>query len=364
MLRVSVTRGDVDVVGFESSFEMFSEIVGELRDGEVGGWSAARLEEHLEVGGRELMRRLFQDHLDLRAVREERVDLVVDSDAVPRGTVESGHGRPLATVFGEVIVTRHAYRRRGASNLHPADAVLNLPGEKHSHGLRRLAAIESSRGSFDEAVDALARATGQRPGKRLMQDLTERAAVDFDEFYASRKLAAGGQGDVLVLSMDGKGIVVRPEALRAATAAAVAAGKGLGLSSPERRNRKRMAEIGAVFDITPSVRTAGDIMPRPDAIRPKPPPPAVHGKWLVASITDDTATVIGQVFAEADRRDPDRARRWIALVDGNNHQLDRIRAEATDRGIDVTIVVDLCRPRCYPNSGLGGGAGRPAGGAG
>jgi len=31
----------------------------------------------------------------------------------------------------------------------------------------------------------------------------------------------------------------------------------------------------------------------------------------------------------------------VALVDGNNHQINRIEAEAADRGVDVTIVVDL-----------------------
>ena len=99
---------------------------------------------------------------------------------MPRPTTETGHSRSLATLFGAVQVTRMAYRKRGRPNLHPADAALNLPEEKHSHGLRRLAAIESSRGSFDAAVDAIERATGQRLGKRQVEDLASRAAVDFD----------------------------------------------------------------------------------------------------------------------------------------------------------------------------------------
>jgi hypothetical protein len=40
-----------------------------------------------------------------------------------------------------------AYRAPGARNVHPLDAELNLPEEKQSHGLRKLAAIESPRGS-------------------------------------------------------------------------------------------------------------------------------------------------------------------------------------------------------------------------
>jgi len=70
--------------------------------------------------------------------------------------------------------------------------VLNLPTEKQSHGLRKLAAVESSRGSFDEAVQALARATGQQLGKRQVEELAALAAVDFESFYATPLLAPPG----------------------------------------------------------------------------------------------------------------------------------------------------------------------------
>ena len=59
---------------------------------------------------------------------------------------------------------------------------------------------------------------------------------------------------VLVISADGKGIVMRPDALRPATAkaAAVATNKlECRLSKGEKRNRKRLAEVGAVYEATP-----------------------------------------------------------------------------------------------------------------
>ena len=49
---------------------------------------------------------------------------------------------------------------------------------------------------------------------------------------------------------------------------------------------------------------------------------------MTATVVDDAASVIAQVFDEAERRDPDHAHPWVALVDGNNHQIDRIEAEA------------------------------------
>ena len=106
------------------------------------------------------MRRLLDDHLALRAVREPRLEQVVGDEGVARGRVEPGHARILETVFGAVTVERLAYRAPGLGNLHPADAALNLPVERHSHGLRKLAALEAARGSFQDAVDAIGRQTG------------------------------------------------------------------------------------------------------------------------------------------------------------------------------------------------------------
>ncbi len=73
-----------------------------------------------------------------------------------------------------------------------------------------------------------------------------------------------------------------------------------------------------------------------------PSAPKAGAKWVTASVVHDATTVIATVCDEAERRDPDHTRRWVTLADGNNHQINRIKAEALhSRGIEVTIVVDL-----------------------
>lgn len=69
--------------------------------------------------------------------------------------------------------------------------------------------------------------------------------------------------------------------------------------------------------------------------------PKAASKWVTASVADDAAKVIAAVFDEASRRDPDKSCDWVALVDGNCHQIDRTSAEASARGITVSIVVDF-----------------------
>ena len=64
-------------------------------------------------------------------------------------------------------------------------------------------------------------------------------------------------------------------------------------------------------------------------------------KWLTASIVNDAGTVIDQVLDEAQRRDPKHRRTWVALVDGNNHQIQRLKAGAKARKVKIRIVVDF-----------------------
>jgi hypothetical protein len=203
--------------------------------------------------------------------------------------------------------------------------VLNLPEDLHSHGLTRLSAIESARGSFDDAQQAIVRCSGQLIGKRQLERLAQHAAVDFDAFYAQRQPASSqdasaGDGEdpgVLVLSCDGKGVVMRPDSLRPETRRQAERGEHKltsRLSRGEKRGRKRMAEVGAVYEITPVPRTARDIMPTSDSEPSQVTAgPIAQKKWLTASVVDDAATVVAQLFEEAVRRDPEHQRDWIAL---------------------------------------------------
>jgi hypothetical protein len=298
------------------------------------------LEAEIVTRFRDLARQSMQEHYDLRAEQETRLEHVVDADGVPRGRAEAGRDRALATLVGEVIVGRIAYRQAGHPDLHPADAVGNLPAEKHSHGLRRLAAIEATRGSFAQAGAAIERVTGVRIGTRQIEALAVRAAVDVDGFYEAARPDPVGEGLALGMSADAKGVVMRREALRPATAKAATSQKlATRLSAGEKRNKKRMAEIVAVFDCDPARRGVDDILPAPG--RDPVPGPVTSGKWLAASVRRPAAEMIGVMFDEATRRDPDHRRAWFCVVDGNAHQIDRVTTEAATRGAPVTIIIDF-----------------------
>jgi hypothetical protein len=51
--------------------------------------------------------------------------------------------------------------------------------------------------------------------------------------------------------------------------------------------------------------------------------------------------VIAAAFDEAGARDLAHLRTWVVLVDGAEHQLDLIRAEAARRGVTIHIIIDI-----------------------
>jgi hypothetical protein len=342
---------------FAESEKCFGEMEDWLASAEAAGLQHADLEEQLEARGRELLRRLFQDRLDLTAGREVRRHDVTGEDGVVRTRAERGRARPLMTKFGQVSVSRIAYRSPGRPNVHPADAVLNLPEEKHSHGLRKLTAIEAARGSMEDAQAAVTRATGVRIGKRQLEDMARRAAAHAEAFYLQRVMEPAPEGWPLILTFDGKGIVMLLEALRPATAKVAASAEGklaTRLSPGEKNGRKRMCEVAGVYDAAPAPRTPEEIISTPAQKRKKnkaqagkrkkrgkPREPQARNKWLTASVTDDIPAVIAAAFGEAERRDPGHQREWVVLIDGNNTQIEAVTAEAARRGATVTIVIDF-----------------------
>jgi hypothetical protein len=150
---------------FAAATRAFDRLKGALAGPESTELSHHELEDLVGLQGRELLRLLFQGHLDLREKRE-REQIRQTADRVVRGADgqirphrEVGHSRLLACVFGTVTVTRTAWRGKGQTSVHPADAELSLPAHLHSHGLRRLAVLEAVRGSYDQAKEAIDRSS-------------------------------------------------------------------------------------------------------------------------------------------------------------------------------------------------------------
>lgn len=172
---------------------------------------------------------------------------------------------------------------------------------------------------------------------------------DFEEFYQTRQAAAhrdsASSGSILVLSVDGKGVVMRLADLREGTkqrAQQRTQKVKHRLSAGEKRNAKRMATVAAVYTLEPWVRRPMDIVDAtertPETQLPRPHP---QHKRVWASLVNSPQQVIADAFAEALHRDPQRHKQWVALVDGNPTQIKLLKAYARQHQVPLTIILDL-----------------------
>ncbi len=348
------TAGQVqEVDAFDGSRGHFAVMEKRLSSPDMMNAEHGELEKYVMEQGMELQRLLLQAHMELRAAREQRV-AVRGADGVLRTTVRAST-RPLMTMVGVVDVPRAAYQARDVDGLHPMDASLNLAPTLYSQGVERFVAEQAAIMSFDDVRHALLRQSGARVAKRQVEEMAVRAAVDFDAFYTDRRTAddrVETTRDLLVLTFDGKGIVMVPDDLRPATKKA-AKKKGRNklvtrLASGEKRNRKRMAEVAAIYTVAPYVRTPLDVLAdlygdRDEASRRerRARRPQVQNKRVWASVEREPEAVIDEAFREAEARDPEHRRSWVVLLDGNKDQLALTKLASKKLGVGATIVVDL-----------------------
>lgn len=222
------------------------------------------VEEVLRLEGAEFLRKLFQGYLDGRSKQEQQADEITGCDGTMRNHHRQGCQRSLMTRFGEVTVTRIGYSARSTNSLFPMDAELNLPADKYSHGLRKLVAEAAAQKSFDEVVLSIQRTTAGKVPKLQAEQLVAEIAQDFESFYCETQNTLPEQTkDLLILSTDGKGIVMRHDSLREHTRKAAENEKHklkTRLSPGEKSNRKRMATVATVYDVARHMRTAEEIM--------------------------------------------------------------------------------------------------------
>ena len=338
------------------------------------------VEKQLVERTTEIARIAFQEHLDQRFLRERQAL----RDAPTPGVESRARTRNLETTVGTVVVRRLALtpkrsrprptggerstrrsRLRGAAHaaVMPADARLSMPTQRYSAPLREVAVRHAAGTSIDGTCDLVDRSTGGHVPSRQLLELVRCTAQDVQPFYEARATATteGASGELVleVMSADGKGMRMRPEGLREETrklaeAEAKQAARGDPMAQRRARNHdRRMAMVTANWEQVALARTPEDILrdlksspkgrprrvARPDTPRRSLPRP--QNKRVRASLVHDQKARIAEMFAEAERRDPTHARRWVVLVDGSESQLAQVRATALELGVDVTIIVDV-----------------------
>ena len=326
---------------FNKAKVQFERMISHLESSAVKYNEHGKVEAYIDVEGTEVLRCLFQGHLDKRAAEEPGQQIY--SDDGTHLTHLKGSHRNLESLFGQVVVPRKGYSQRGYPSQFPMDNELNLPHDKYSDGVRLRVVKEAVRGSYDEAIASIDNTTGAHVPKRQSMKIVQDVAQDFEKYYLQQRyLEPEDTPDLLVLTTDAKGIVMLTDSLRECTQKSAKKQKLKGrLSAGEKKDRKRMAQVASVYTTKAVPRTPESIMSKKEDpnVRPLRVPPRNKRVW--ASVERGSESVIEESFLEALQRDPEQNRDWIVLVDGLPNQLKQINRIMKKHKVNTTIIMDF-----------------------
>lgn len=232
------------------------------------------------------------------------------------------HERRYVSVFGEFRLRRTVYGSREGQKIEfvPLDNRLQLPGSVFSYLLQEWDQRLCVEEAFDQASGTVARILGLKQSVDSLERMNVQMSERVEDFRADRTLPAKEEeGEIVVSSADGKGVVMRREKGEKAP---------LGhRTKGEKASRKEMAIVGAVYTVDRHVRTPeevvaalfGDDRDQPKRERPKP----CH-KQTIANLahTDEEGTHSGieqtytWLLEEIWARNRDRAKEMVHLCDG------------------------------------------------
>jgi hypothetical protein len=189
--------------------------------------------------------------------------------------------------------------------------------------------------SYDKTVEQIDLHTGGHVPKRQAEVVAREYAQDFDGFYRQRQATEHYQvkEDFLILTLDGKGVVMLHEDLREETrrrAEESVHRLETRLSAGEKHNRKRMATVAAVYSVDAYPRAPEEIMDK-EAREQLPPAPKPVDKRVWASLEHSPTEVLDEMVAEGKRRDPTGKLTWVFLVDGSDEQLRQVHKAIKQR---------------------------------
>ena len=330
----------------EQAGECFDELLSLVQD------SALRENRELhevERGVFEQLLRLGKTLVEL-FVAEKGPGRVGEGEAIsPAGVALPYHSLKVRTsylsIFGSIAIPRAYYWKPGAEKgWCPLDAELNLPEQRYSYLLQEWGTLLGVDGSFEKVTARLETLLGVKLWGQGVRTVSSSAGSSVQDFYEQKPPPnPSEEGELLVATLDGKGVPIRPAEPRE---------RRLRLRSGEKPNKKKEAVVSAVYSVDRYVRTPDDVIReisdlgfvvKPD---PAPPPrPRPQGKRVRATLLGKDAA-----FAEArrqlDERDPLGIARRVALTDGAAPLQERVLRDLAEPG-GIVLILDLMHVLTY-----------------
>jgi len=266
---------------------------GELRADEV--------EQGLFDGGLTIGRHLLEAFIQQTGDGDHGPSVEHQGQTLQRS--EEKKTKKYRSIFGVLEINRYVYASGPKKKVAwaPVDARLGLPAGEQSYVLEDWLQRVCIKEAFAEGVGSLRDLLGVKTSVRAAETMNRNMAQYVDGFRQSVAAPAPeSEEETLVLAADGKGVPMRrplkerlkehhlrkagndcPEALPEKSRKP----NKKRLSRGEKRTRKQMAYVGAVYSIAPFVRSAEEVVDDLRRRRRQEDRPRPQNKQLVAEMT-------------------------------------------------------------------------------
>jgi hypothetical protein len=226
--------------------------------------------------------------------------------------------RDYFSIFGKLEVPRTCYRTAGEPGIFPLDEQANLPARCYSYFLQEWMTLFAVEHPFQESAGWFEQLFDLELAESVLIEVAKDAPQDYDAFYTQVPApAAETEGEILVVSVDGKGVpMIKAEAAKLQAKL----GKG------EKRQKKKEALVGVSYTVDRKERSAeelAELLVDPEAARErrkregkKDDAPKAQNVRRLASLARPKQEVLESILDDAARRDPERRRPLAVLLDG------------------------------------------------
>lgn len=252
---------------------------------------------------------------------------------------DTPHRRRYLSIFGELMIERFVYAIRPKQKIEyvPVDGQLGLPVGESSYVLEDWLQKLCVKDSFDEGVQTLHDWLGVKLNVRSAESINRRMAEHAESYRQSQPHPPSDEeGEIVVVAGDGKGVPMRrPLEERM--------GRSKRLGKGEKKNKKQMAYVGAVYTIDRFCRTPDDVIDEVDRQecakdRPKPRHKRV---WVEMTRQCEDAPANGktrlfaQLGVEVESRDADRDKPIVCLMDGERALWEAMRQWLPEQTVGI-----------------------------
>lgn len=236
------------------------------------------------------------------------------------------HPKPYQSVFGSFIKSRMVYGTREGQKIEhvPLDERLQFPASKFSYLLQDWDQSFVVENAYAKVNETIGKMLGFSQSVDSLERTNQNMSQDVGAFWDAVSVPpADEEGDLMVCSADGKGVVIRGDGPKTKQ----------NSTNPEAKNKpegKKMSLVGAVYSIDRYERTPEDIVAalfrdpqRESGNGSLPRPKPQHKRIRTSLIRDESDTmhpsieeIFGWITQECQMRNPLKQKDTILLMDG------------------------------------------------